>query len=170
LTTKREHQKEVTLNKNALSMAHLMEFLQAIQEHILVAHTEFSDDSFCESLPDEYPVYYGKDPFVGLYRPSENLLDCLHFVVLKTRDIAETYKNLDISNLGTPSVVFTLNQIQGLIEVFLKTQYGIDINNLLNSRLDIGKEESLTHVLGKGGCSKGQRDFFVAIKSQVAPF
>ncbi len=75
---------------------------------------EFRDAGFCEGLPEEekepHPVHFGK-PFTGLYRPSEHLLPCLRYVLFEERCIAEKNKYLDISNLGAPSVVFTLNQI-----------------------------------------------------------
>ena len=135
---------------------------------------EFLDAGFCEGLPEEekepHPVFYGTDPFTGLYRPSEHLLDCLRYVLLEKRSIAENYKNLDISSLGAPSVVFTLNQIQGLLEVSLKVRYSIDIKNLLDSKFKFAEDHSLSLALGKDREFKGLRDFFAAIKSQCAPF
>ena len=69
---------------------------------------EFLDAGFCEGLPEEekepHPVFYGTDPFTGLYRPSEHLLDCLRYVLLEKRSIAENYKNL-ISPVLEPLVL-----------------------------------------------------------------
>jgi hypothetical protein len=97
-------------------------------------------------------------------------LACLRYVLSEERSIAEKYKNLDISNLGAPSVVVTLNQTQGLIEVYLKVRYLIDSKDLLDSKFKFAEDHSLLLALGKNREFKGQRDFFAAIKSQCAPF
>ncbi len=135
---------------------------------------EFLDAGFCEGLPEDkkepHPVHFGKEPFTGLYRPLEHLLVCLRYVLLDERSIAENYKDLDISNLGAPSVVFTLNQIQGLIEVFLNVRYLIESRDLFYSKFKFAEDHSLSLALGKGREFKGLRDFFAAIKSQCAPF
>jgi hypothetical protein len=94
-----------------------------------------------------------------LYRPPEHLLDCFRYVLLEKRSIAENYKTLDISNLGAPSVVFTLNQIQGLLEVFLKVRYSIDIQDLLDSKFKFAEDHSLSRALGKDRKFKGQKIF-----------
>jgi hypothetical protein len=74
---------------------------------------EFRDAGFCEGLPEEekepHPVHFGKEPFTGLYRPSEYLLACLRCVLFEERSIAEKNKYLDISNLEAPSVFLILN-------------------------------------------------------------
>ena len=133
----------------------------------------FLDAGFCEGLPEEekepHPVYFGRDPFTGLYRPSEHLLACIRYALLEERSVAEKHKNIDISNLGAPSAVFTLNQIQGLIEVYLKTRYSLEINDLA-PKFDFGKDHPLTLALGKERIFRGKKDFFAAIKSQCAPF
>jgi hypothetical protein len=134
----------------------------------------FLDAGFCEGLPEEekepHPVYFGKDPFTGLYRPSEHLLACIRYALLEERSVAEKHKNIDISNLGAPSAVFTLNQIQGLIEVYLKLRYSIDIKDLLGLKFDFAEGHPLTLAFGKERKFRGLRDFFAAIKSQCAPF
>ncbi len=60
----------------------------------------FLDAGFCEGLPEEekepHPVYFGKDPFTGLYRPSEHLLACIRYALLEERSVAEKHKNIDI--------------------------------------------------------------------------
>ncbi len=133
------------------------------------------DTGICEGLPEEeeepHPVYFGKDPFTGLYWPSEHLLACIRYALLEERSVAEKYKNIDFSNLGAPSVVFTLNQIEGLIEVYLKLRYSIDIKDLLDLKFNFAEDHHpLTLAFGKERKFRGQRDFFAAIKSQCVPF
>jgi hypothetical protein len=79
------------------------------------------------------------------------------------RSIAENYKKLYISKLGALCVVFTLNQIQGLIEVFLKVRYSLDIKDLLASKFIYAKDHSPTLALGKDRKFEGNIDFFAAI-------
>ena len=132
------------------------------------------DAGFCEGLLEEekepHPVYFGKDPFTGLYRPSEHLLACIRYALLEERSAAEKYKNIDISNLGAPSAVFTLNQIQGLIEVYLKLRYSIYIKDLLDLKFNFAEDHPLTLAFAKEKKFRRKRDFFAAIKSQCAPF
>ncbi len=128
----------------------LLQLLQDILENI---NPGFLDAGFWEGLSEDeeepHPVNFGKEPFTGLYRPSEHLLDCLRYVLFEERSIADKYKNLNISNLGARSVVFTLNQIQGLIEVYMKTRYSLEINDLA-PKFDFGQDHPLTLALGKG--------------------
>jgi len=149
------------------------DLLQLLQD-FMQNFNPYLDDGFCEGLSEDeeepHPVYFGKEPVTGLYRPSEHLLACLRYVLLEERSIAEKYKNLDISNLGAPSIVFTLKQIQGLLEVDLKVRYSIDIKDLLDSKFKFAEDHSLSLALGKDREFKGQKDFFVQIKSQCAPF
>ena len=92
-----------------------LQLLQNFFEIHFLEDPEFLDARFCEGLPEDkeepHPVYFGKHSFRGLYRPSEHLLAYIRYALLEGRSIAEKYKNIDISNLGAPSVVFTLNQI-----------------------------------------------------------
>jgi len=57
---------------------HGIDALGLLLQNFLEVH--FLDAGFCEGLPEEekepHPVYFGKDPFTGLYRPSEHLLAC----------------------------------------------------------------------------------------------
>jgi hypothetical protein len=149
----------------------ILQLLQDLLDNI--NSLEFLDAGFCEGLSEDkeklHPVYFGKEPFTGLYRPSEHLLDSFRYVLFEERSIAEKYKDLDISNLGAPRVVFSLNQIQGLIEVYLKTRYSLEINDLA-PKFDFGKDHPLTLALGKERIFRGKKDFFAAIKSQCAPF
>jgi hypothetical protein len=134
---------------------------------------EFLDAGFCEGLPEDqepHAAHYGKNFYTDLYRPSEHLLACIRYALLKKRSIVEAYNFIDISNLGAPSVVFTLNQIQGLIEVYLKLRYSIDIKDLLGLKFDFAEGHPLTLAFGKERKFRGLRDFFAAIKSQCAPF
>ena len=135
---------------------------------------KFLDAGVCEGLPEDekepYPVGFGKEPFTGHYWASEHLLACLLYVRLEERSIAENYKNLNISNLGAPSVVFTLNQIQGLIEVYLRVRYLIESTDLYDSKFKFAEDHSFSLALGKGREIKGLRDIFAAIKSQCASF
>jgi hypothetical protein len=97
-------------------------------------------------------------------------LACIQYALLEERSIAEKHKNIDISNLGAPSVVFTLNQIQGLIEVYLKLRYSIDIKELFDLKFDFAEGHPLTLAIGKERKFRWLRDFFAAVKSQCAPF
>jgi len=96
-------------------------------------------------------------------------LDFFRYVLLEERSIAENYKNLDISNLGAPSVVFTLNQIQGLIKVYLKTRCSLEIKDLA-PKFNFAEDHPLTLAFGKDRKFRGKKDFFATIKSQCAPF
>jgi len=151
-----------------------LQLLQNFFEIHFFENPEFLDAGFCEGLPEDeeepHPVYFGQNPFTGLYRPSEHLLACIRYALLEERSVAEKYKNIDISNLGAPSVVFTLNQIQGLIEVYLKLRYSIDIKDRLDLKFNFAEDRPLTLAFGKERKFRGQRDFFAAIKSQCAPF
>ena len=150
----------------------ILQLLQDLLDNI--NSLEFLDAGFSEGLSENkeklHPVYFGKEPFTGLYRPSEHLLDSFRYVLFEERSIAEKYKDLDISNLGAPRVVFSLNQIQGLIEVYLKLRYAIDIKDLLGLKFDFAEGHPLTLAFGKERKFRGLRDFFTAIKSQCAPF
>jgi hypothetical protein len=130
-----------------------LQLLQNFFEIHFFENPEFLDAGFCEGLPEDEeepnPVYFGKDFFTGLYQPSEHLLACIRYALLEERSVAEKFKNIDISNLGAPSVVFTLNQIQGLIEVYLKLRYSIDIKDLLDLKFNFAEDHPLTLAFGK---------------------
>ena len=147
--------------------------LQHFFEIHFLEDPEFLDAGFCEGLPEDekepHPIHFGKSLFTGLYRPSEHLLACIRYVLLEKRSIVETY-NIDISNIGAPSVVFTFIQIQELIEVYLELRYSIVINDLLDLKFNFAEDHPLTLAFGKERKFRGQRDFFAAIKSQCAPF
>jgi hypothetical protein len=96
-------------------------------------------------------------------------LACIRYALLEKRSIAETY-NIDISNLGAPSVVFTFLQIQGLIELYLKLRYSIDVKDLLDLKFNFAEDHPLTLAFGKERKFRGQGDFFDAVESQCAPF
>jgi hypothetical protein len=70
-----------------------LQLLQNFFEIHFFENPEFLDAGFCEGLPEDeeepHPVYFGKDFFTGLYRPSEHLLACIRYVLLEERSIAE---------------------------------------------------------------------------------
>jgi hypothetical protein len=135
--------------------------------------SEFLDAGFCEGLPEDeeelHPGHFGKNFFTGLYRPSEHLLACIRYALLEKRSIVETY-DIDISNLGAPSVVFTFLQIQGLIEIYLKLRYSIDIKDLLDLKFNFAEDHPLILAFGKERKFRRQGDFFDTVESQCAPF
>jgi hypothetical protein len=96
----------------------LLQLLQDFLENHFLDNPEFLDAGFCEGpLEDEkHHVHFGTNPFTGLYRPSEHLLACLRYVLLEERSIAQKHKYLDISNLGAPSIVFTLIRYKYLLK------------------------------------------------------
>jgi hypothetical protein len=139
----------------------------------LLEDPEFLDAGFCEGLPEDeeepHPIHFGKNFFTGLYRPSEHLLACIRYALIEKRSIVETY-NIDISNIGAPSVVFTFIQIQELIEVYLKLRYSIVVKDLLDLKFNFAEDHPLTLAFGKERKFRGPEDFFAAITTQCAPF